>query len=133
MHVRGVRHWAIRRFRNLLNKRKISARFQISRSLKSPLKNRHSPGYKGQPEVLNSAHATFSRLIRMRIILDPPVLTVRYGISTEISRISRNISDFTRDFRRSVRDFGKWRTPWSCLINTLADGAECLSSYRICK
>ena len=36
------------------------------------------------------------------------------------------VSDFTRDFRRSVRDFGKWRTPQSCLINTLADGAECL-------
>ena len=101
--------------------------------MKSPfcacaVENRHRPGYKGQPEGLNSAHAKSSRLMRMRIILDPPILAVIYGISTEISqisrkisrfqdfngdfRISRKISDFTRDFRRSIRDFGKWRTPY---------------------
>ena len=96
--------------------------------------------------MLNSAQAKFSILMRIRIILDPPILAVIYirdfnrdfpdftrdfKISTDISgfqrrfhgfherfqdfngdfRISRKISDFTRDFRRSVRDFGKWRTP----------------------
>ena len=48
-----------KRFLNLLNKRKIS-RFPALRFAHAPLKNRHCPGYKGQ--------ATFSRLIRMRII-----------------------------------------------------------------
>ena len=46
----------------------------------------------------------------MRIILDPPILAVIYGISTEISRISRKdfkISTEISGFQRRFQDFNE--------------------------
>ena len=43
----------------------------------------------------------------MRIIIDPPILAVIYGISTEIFRISQKISRFQRRFNGDFTDFTK--------------------------
>ena len=93
------------RFRNLLNKRKISRFPAISRRFQlvhAPFRNRHSPGYKGQPEVLNSAHAKYSRLnAHAHAHYTRPA-----HFCCDIRDFNGDFPDFTKDFRISTEISG---------------------------
>ena len=59
---------------------------------------RHGKIGTAQGTKVRNSESEFSRLMRMRNIMNPPILATIYGNSTEISQISRKISRFQRRF-----------------------------------
>ena len=138
---RGVCHWAMRRtrFRNLLNKRKISrfpARFQDFTQDFTKISGLKSPFCAcamAPPRVQRSGTRSpkFSRLMRMRNIMNPPILAMIYGNSTEISQISRKISRFQRRFHRFHERFQDFNGDFTDFTKDFRDYTDFTKDFRI--